>query len=67
MLRNTASYDLLSHDIKVPDLQQHVVPPRSEAPSIPASEGPSYDRHMNKMFGLVSHYDDDYMNTQSLL
>ena len=55
------------HEMRVPDVQQHVVhPPRSIAPSIPASEDPGSYRHMDEIFNHDSHRDES-MYTQSLL
>ena len=50
-------------------MQQHVAPSRSGAPSIPASAGPSENRHMDmdEMFGHASHHDNDSLNNHSLL
>ena len=65
MLRHTIND--YSHEMRVPDVQQHVVhPPRSIAPSMPASEDPGYHRHLDKYFNYDSHSADS-LNTQSLL
>ena len=41
--------------MRVPDVQQHVVPPRSIASSIPASEGPSYQSQQSDVPSLAEH------------
>ena len=47
MSRHTTSEP--SYEIRVPDVQQHVVhQPRSLASSMPASEDPGYYRHMDE-------------------
>ena len=65
MSRHTTSD--YSHDMRVPDVQQHVVhPPRLIASSMPANEDPGSYRHLDEYFNHVSHGDES-MNTQSLL
>ena len=63
MSRHTGEY---SQDMGVPDVQQHVVQPRSIAPSLSAREALGYYRHMDELFNYDSR-SDDAMNTQSLL
>ena len=43
--------------MRVPDVQQHVVPPRLGAASIPASIRPSASRHIDEIVGCISHHD----------
>ena len=52
--------------MRVPNVQQHVVQPRSLASSLPASEAPGYYRHMDEIFNYDSR-SDDTMDTQSPL
>ena len=57
MSRHTATY-ASSHDMKVPDVQQHAVNRKSGAASMPARYGPSCDWHMKESVDAFHVMDD---------